>query len=129
MTTNMGCKFLEIRDEGTRIEALAMKFGALNEAERWIAATSGWGRWDEDRDRYVFLFDIQGGVRAGHSDPYEWGGNSTMHAAHLALRDGGWWDRLESGDVLDVRCTFPVDDPRYCSEPVLSDRWNDWVGG
>jgi hypothetical protein len=124
---NMQCKFLEIRDEGTRIEALAMKFGTLTEAERWIASTGGWGRFDADREWYVFLFDIQGGVRAGHSDPYDWVGNSTMHAAHLALRDGGWWDKVESGGVLDIRCTVPKDDPRYQEEPVLSDRF--WRAG
>ena len=122
MSENMECKFLEIRDEGTRIEALAMKFGTLTEDERWIVATGGWGRSEENRDWYVFLFDIQGGIKSGHSDPFQWGGNNTMHAAHLALREGGWWDRVQSGDVLDIRCTVPEDDPRYRAEPVESDR-------
>jgi hypothetical protein len=122
MTDNMQCKFLEIRDEGTRIPALAMKFGPLSEAERWLVASSGWGLYAEDRRWYVFLLDIQGGIRGGHSDPFDWGGRNTMHLAHVALRDGGWWERLESGDVLDVRCTLPPDDPRYKPDPVMSDR-------
>jgi len=47
VSANVEAKYLEIRDEGTRIEALALKFGTLDEAERWIVATGGWGRFAE----------------------------------------------------------------------------------
>jgi hypothetical protein len=121
----MQTKFLEIRDECTRISAMAMKFPAdLTEAERWLVSSGGWGRFPEDHANYIFLVNIDGDF-TGHADAYDWpAGRSTMHLAHDALM-GGWWDKLESGDVLDVRCTLDPCDSRYRPEPVQSDRLYD----
>ena len=98
-------KLLEIRDEGTKISALAIKLGnETSEEENEILRHAGWGdnpkdRWDH---RYVLLLQLDGGIREAHNDPFQWrDGSRTMFNAHLFIKDH--FDELNTGDIVDVQ--------------------------
>jgi hypothetical protein len=85
-------KWIEIRDRGTFIPALAMRFtGDVH----WLARRAGFGK----SMPYVVLINM---VRmAAQFDPYEWeSGARTMRAAHHWLLEH--WDEQADGGVLDV---------------------------
>lgn len=116
----MVSKIIEIRDSGTFIPALAVRLGSPNEAERYLLASSGFGRTFEDQSEYIVLCKINGGEPcACHIDPFAWGQNPrTMFVAHLYLlnrhqeierREGiraadkhDGFDALPQGAVVDV---------------------------
>lgn len=110
----MQTKTLEIRDRGTFIAALAIRFSFQeHEAKAIELATAMW----EDRSKgeraicrlwhrtgygpgggpYVIMMKLADCKAA--NDPYEWG-NRTMAVAHDYVR--GHWDELVDGDVVDV---------------------------
>lgn len=94
-------KFVEIRDVGTLIPAIAFKVCAESEPERWLMARAGFMRSVEEQMTYVFLMRLTGsedGVEV-QTDPFKWG-RATMHLAHLWIRDN--FDSLVSGQVVDV---------------------------
>lgn len=102
----METKIIEIRDEGTRIIALGIKFRDLNEWEEDALFCAGYGATQDDREWYVVLMPLDGGVETAQCDPYKWFGRGrTMHEAHKWLSDEpGAWDSLPmSGAVLDVQ--------------------------
>lgn len=81
--------FLEIRDRATFIPALAF---TLCKADNWLAGRAGFG----DRRQVILmrLTDCE-----AHWDVFSWG-NRTMRTAHQYIEDN--WERLDSGDVVDV---------------------------
>jgi hypothetical protein len=113
----METKIIEIRDEGTRIIALGLKFRGLNEWEKDALFCAGYGATDDDREWYVVLMPLNGGVETARCDPYGWPGR-TMHEAHKWLRDErGAWDSLPfSGAVLDVQYLLGETDAPKTSE-------------
>ena len=95
----METKLFELRDVGTFIPVLCVRLGSRNEAERFLLARGGYGRFAEDHQRYVLMMGVDGGSGAVTSDPYDWAGNRTRMACHQHIIDN--WDTLNSGDVVD----------------------------
>src|SRR3990167_1821297 len=74
----METKLLELRDNGTRIQAMAIRLDSANERER------------SDHRTYILLAEIDGGGGRINCDPFEWGNERTKHAAHMELLEN--WD-------------------------------------
>ena len=91
----MFMKCVEIRDHATCIPAIAFKMIAADAIEDSFLWCCGYPR-DGSGVVLMKLHD-----QRAHSDPYDWVGNRTMRVAHLWIEQ--WWDRIESGDVVDVR--------------------------
>ena len=91
-------KFLEIRDHGTFVPALAIRVAhdpASDSRSNWIIARGGFFRASG-----IYLMRLSD-ARA-QCDPYEWGGNDRTHkAVHLYLEE--YWSEVGDGDLLDVR--------------------------
>lgn len=97
----MTTKYFEIRDRGTFIPAIAIQLKPTNEAERYLAATAGYGTSPESQACYVLLARLDCGGNAINYDEHKWtGGTRTMRIAHRHIRDN--WDSLNSGDVVCV---------------------------
>jgi hypothetical protein len=90
----MKTKVFEIRDEGTRIAALAIKMESANEIEDKFLWHCGYPR----DGRGVVLMHL--GTQKATSDAYAWGGR-TMPPVHLHIERH--WDELSNGDVIDTR--------------------------
>lgn len=90
-------KFLELRDEGTRIAAVAIRLTPDNEAQRAILASAGYGRLPSEQAEYVVLLDAH--YWNGSYNPYSQR-STTHHHAHLWIREH--FDELKDGDVVDV---------------------------
>lgn len=107
----MDCKLVEIRDEGTLIPALALKFEADTEWDAWLLQRAGYGMphdWGQQGayDHYTLLIELTDGHPKAATDPYDWNtGGRTMHAAHKWFRMApDAWDQLPyTGAVLDVQ--------------------------
>lgn len=91
-------KFLEIRDHGTFVPALAIRVEhdpADESRPSQLIARGGFFRGNG-----IYLMRLSD-ARA-QCDPYEWGGNDRTHkAAHLYLEQH--WPNVKDGDLLDVR--------------------------
>lgn len=86
----MDTKFVEIRDRGTFIPALAF---SIEGADHYLARRAGFGA------RMVYLVGLNA-ERCAY-DPYNWpSGSRTYKIAHLWLSEN--WDAFESGGVVDV---------------------------
>ena len=104
----MQTKIIELRDEGTMMIVLGIKFRDLSfwdEKALWRAGYSG---REEGREWYVVLVPLDGGVDTAKSDPWSWldeGRGRTLFEAHHWLRDEpGAWDSLpQDGALIDVR--------------------------
>lgn len=106
----MEVKLFEIRDWKTCIAAIAIKLGPRNDAEHWLL---------KDKCGYHIPNPT---IHFGNAetmeltpDAYHNWGSRTMGIAHLYVIEH--WDRLESGDVIDVRFL-----QQETKEPVTSDR-------
>ena len=93
-------KFLEVRDKGTFMKMLAIKFTDLSEIESFIVAAAGYGRTSDDHASYVILLNLSGPSLQANYDPYEWNNTRTVRVAHQHVIDH--WDEITSGDVIDV---------------------------
>lgn len=101
-------KFVEIRDRGTFIPAMAIRLDPVSEEERWLLARAGYGEDVDTQRGYVLLIQIDGGSGRSECDPYEWArlrysrraSGRTMASAHVYMLQH--WDSLASGDVIDV---------------------------
>ena len=102
-------KFVEIRDEGTCILALALRMQAPPELRipRWKDTLGYWflhfrSGYPEDGSS-IMLICLEDGRAT--SDPYEWPargmGQRTMGTAHNWIIDH--WDELKDGNVVDVQ--------------------------
>lgn len=100
----MKTKTLEIRDDGTFIPALAIQLSPSCEADRALLARAGYGLEPERQGEYVLLAKLTGDQCQIQHDPFAWNLRSgrTMFVAHLWLRNEGVFDRLVSGQVVDV---------------------------
>lgn len=109
----MQTKLFEIRDRATCIMALAVKFNADNDHERWMLSHAGYGYLDQDHSEYVLLGSLDGDFK-GTTDPYKQD-SGTMLIAHQYIRQ--FWSYLQSGQVID--CQFIRGET---DKPVESDR-------
>lgn len=130
-------KFIEIRDEGTTIPALAFRLSGDDEASRGMMARAGYGKTAEDQARYVILMKLDG--LDAHHDPFHWG-TRTMKYAHLALTDRLYhavknpdvaqndalakrcdemtFKNLKSGDVVDVEWILGITTEKKIAEAL-----------
>lgn len=90
-------KAIEIRDEGTCIGALAIRFSPENDAQRAIFSREGYGSDAATQAEYIGL--LRAHDLTGASDPFKQSSH-TMHAAHLWVREH--WDEITDGSVVDV---------------------------
>lgn len=110
-------KIIEIRDSGTFIPALAVQLGSDVEQERWLLASSGYGRTQAEQREYIVLVKINGGEPcAAHIDAFAWGQNPrTLFVAHQWIAEH--FDEIESGAVVDVEFILGIR-----TEPKSTDR-------
>lgn len=97
----MEVKLLEIRDKATFIPAMAVRLHSRDDAEFYLLRRAGYSEAQvqlEGVEPYIVLWRLEGGP--AEYDPYSWG-NRTMATAHQHIVD--FWQRLESGDVVDVQ--------------------------
>lgn len=95
-------KVLEIRDRGTFIPAIAIRLSPKDDSERYLLAEAGYGVDPHVQGEYVLLIRIYGGSGFSTSDLLEWPGSArTMQVAHDFINKT--FDKLESGDVIDVQ--------------------------
>lgn len=112
-------KLFEVRDSMTFIPVMATLM-APNEihndvtvGEKWLMRRAGYGG-----GRCVILCRLNcAGVNDNASyDPYSWGAQTrTMTVAHNYIIE--FWDKLESGDVIDVEYILGLR-----TEPKISER-------
>lgn len=114
----MEVKMFEIRDRGTFIAAMAIRLGSRNEAERFLLSKSGYGKHTEDHAQYVVLCKIDGSDFGAQYDPWSWGSCRTMPQAHNHIHCN--WDRLQSGQVIDVEYILGERETPKTSEKELS---------
>jgi len=90
-------RVIEIRDEGTRIMALAIKMEAANRLEEQALRCYGYPR----DGSAIVLMNLND--QKASSDPYSevWNGSRTMRAAHAWITEH--WDDFREGDVIDCR--------------------------
>lgn len=87
----MEIKFFEIRDSATFIPAMAF---TISGHDSWLAARAGFGP-----DRLIILMRLED--QEARYSPFGWsGGARTMLEAHKHIEKN--WDRLNSGEVIDV---------------------------
>ncbi len=119
-------KAIQIRDAGTHIPAVAMKFSPSTQRDEAIVGRAGFHNWQD----YVLLMKLDP-MRAEY-DPYEWGqGARTMFVAHLAvacnftqqscenlglvyarMAECGF-DQIVSGQVIDIEYLMGLrDEPK-----------------
>lgn len=95
----METKFIEIRDIGTRIAALAMRMLAQDETEFRFMRHSGFSQ------EYPSVILMGMDDQKATCDPYNWCslgmGMRTRQNAHIWIC--GHWDEIESGQVVDVQ--------------------------
>lgn len=94
----MDVKLFEVRDIGTLVPVMAVRLRARDKAEWWLLGHAGYVQTSEEQAGYVVLWRLIGG--SAEYDRHAWGGR-TMPAAHGHIQDN--WDKLASGDVVDVR--------------------------
>ena len=96
----MEIKMFEVRDRATFIPVMAIKPNPRCEAERALLARGGFGRDAEAQQRYTIVVKMNDSMGATY-DPYAWVKcGRTMNHAHRHIEAN--WDKLASGDVVDV---------------------------
>ncbi len=88
-------KFLEIRDRGTFIPAVAVDMSLSgNGYNDYLLRRAGYS----GNLRCILLTSMHGGRHANY-DPYDWG-DRTWKTAHLYIEKQ--WDEIADGEVIDV---------------------------
>jgi len=93
----METKLFELRDHGTFIPLLCIKVSRLNENP--FEAKMAW-RYGYSDNGSIIVTHLAVPERGCHADPFEWR-DRTFHTAHLHVAAN--WDKLRSGDLIDVR--------------------------
>ena len=115
----MNTKLIEVRDRGTRVHVLAIRFSAENEAENFILSSAGYGMNNNDYREYIIMLDINTPIRVWFNSFDCEVANKyarTFPEAHKELETN--WDKYQSGDVLDVQFVLKETD-----QPKQSDRY------
>lgn len=109
----MKSKFIEIRDAGTCITAIAIKTEAENNKEQSFFSRGGWG------SNSIILIKTNGESVANH-DPFEWRyrNNRTLFEAHRYIEEH--FEELNDFQVIDVEYILGIKD-----EPKHSEIWED----
>ena len=111
-------KYLEIRDRGTCIIALAFKFESAGnpKAARMLSA-AGYGLSAYEQENYVMLMNISGGNCEAHTDEFKWSNYRTMTTAHQYII--GNYESLKTGDLIDVQYILGETDKPKASDVFL----------
>ena len=111
----MKIKILEVRDEGTRIDVIAISMTADTDVQRHYLWSHGYPK-DAPSVGLVRLSDWK-----ATNDPYEWAslgmGLRTMQAAHDYIQTH--FDQLAEGDVVDVQ---------YILQETATPKWPERIG-
>lgn len=105
-------KVVQIRDEGTHIEALAFRLVAETLEDDSALSRCGYGTTPEQQQGYLFLMKLDGPTV--QIDPFEWGRSRTMNFAHQALDGRLAHVKFEEGS--DYAKAFPNFDPARAKE-------------
>ena len=70
------------------------------EADRYLLTRAGYGREAKRQAQYVQICRISGGDGESHCDPMSWS-TYTLKNAHQYIQE--YWEKLESGAVIDVQ--------------------------
>jgi hypothetical protein len=113
----METKLFEVRAPATCIPVMAIKLGAVNEAEAWLLGKSGFGRDQIEWNRYYFVFPIEFDS-VSVCDPSKQKIDE-LRVAHQYINEH--FDELESGAVIDTdfitgRTTEPKKSDRFYGE-------------
>lgn len=100
-------KLFEVRDAGTFIPVMAVRFVTNIRDEHYLLRRAGYGVGSP----YVLLTNLVTGKT--NYDPYDWG-NRTLANAHKAIDEG--WSDLTSGDVIDVEFILKESTTKKVSE-------------
>ena len=92
-------KVFEILDRGTFKPMMAIRLNPSSEAERYLLARAGFGRYPGDQCKYVMLCELVGGGGKAHTDIYGWDNRTTQWAQKYINEH---FDELEPGAVIDV---------------------------
>ena len=113
-------KYLEIRDRGTCVIALAFKFESVGnpKAARMLSA-AGYGLSSFDQENYVMLMNISGGNCEAHTDSMKWSNYRTMTTAHRYIEDN--YDDIDNGDLIDVQIILSETDTKKASQVFYED--------
>lgn len=117
----MEIKLLEIRDEGTHIDAISIALdGRSGETmrENYLIRHAGYGE-----PRCILLSVLNGG-RILTYDANDWhreGRGRTMYAAHRWIEEH--WDEIKSGAVVDVRYILGETDAPGITDADYPDAW------
>lgn len=117
----METKAFEIRDVGTFIPVIATRMlptaspsSELGQAEYYLLRRSGY-RIATPGAVMLCRMNADGNQHQASADAYGWGRTRTMTAAHEYIEAN--WDRLSTGDVIDVEFIL-----KESSAPKLSER-------
>ena len=121
----MEIKSLEIRDRATFIPALAIRFGARDERDRFLLARAGFGNMpigEPPPPELTYIVLIRLTDMEANYDVHRWrkGSARTMPIAHEYLTVN--WDAVENGQVLDVECILGETQRSKLSEAVTHGR-------
>lgn len=110
-------KLFEIRDSGTFIPVMAIRFYNQTEVERFLIGKAGYGTTKENQSKYILLAPLAGLHRDKISyDNHSWPGDTrTIPVAHKYIID--YFEDLDSGAVVDVEYILGER-----SEPKISER-------
>jgi hypothetical protein len=104
-------KFLEIRDKGTFIPAVAVDMSLSgNSYNDYLLRRAGYGDM-----RCILLTRLSGGSKANY-DCYDWG-DRTWQVAHNYIAEH--WDEIADAEVIDVECILGE-----TSQPKKSERYD-----
>lgn len=124
-------KFIEIRDAGTTIPAIAFRIMAETDPQSRMMQRAGYGLTKDQHESYVFLMKLDGcEIR---DDPFDWNsGSRTMKIAHLVLcgpmytrgieeihqerARGLQIDMIANGGLLDVEWVLGLRDEMKATE-------------
>lgn len=94
----METKLFEVRAPATCIPIMAIKLGAVNEAEAWLLGKSGYGDNSSSWESYIFMFPIECEGKAV-TDPFKQDCEE-LRIAHEYIQPH--FDELEPGAVIDT---------------------------
>jgi hypothetical protein len=91
-------KMFEIRDDGTLMPVIAIKFEPADDRERAVLYRGGYGGTADEQGRYIYLINLNN--EEGSTDPYEHRRGRTRLEAHRYIKQH--FDELPPGALIDI---------------------------
>lgn len=112
----MEVKLFEIRDAGTFISVVALKFNNQSEQERYLLSRAGYGTSVQEQSNYVLVSKLAESSQLTYDHMQH--GTRTMSVAHEHIQNN--WANLKSGDVVDVEFLLGVSTTKKESESITA---------